>query len=62
MQGARKGLIVNSDDLCVRRHRANARFSGHNGRRYNANPAVRASCKGAKARGRGPKERRAGSR
>ena len=46
MQGAKKGLIVNSTDLCAKRHRANAGFAAHNGRRYSANPAVSASCGG----------------
>ncbi len=48
MQGAKKGLIVNSTDLCKGKHRANAAFSAHNGKRLNAKPLVQASCGGAK--------------
>ena len=47
MQGGQKGLIINSTDLCAVKHRANARFEGHNGKRHQARPAVGASC-GAK--------------
>jgi hypothetical protein len=52
MQGAKKGLIVNSTDLCAASHRADAQFSGHNGKRYEAKPVVGASCgtKGKKHR------------
>jgi len=42
MQGGKKGLIVNSTNLCAKRHRANARFTAHNGRRHAINPVVRA--------------------
>jgi hypothetical protein len=44
MQGGKKGLIVNSRGLCGAPSRANAQFSGHNGRRYEATPVVRADC------------------
>jgi hypothetical protein len=44
MQGAKKGLIVNSTDLCGAPHRANAAFSAHNGKSHRARPAVRARC------------------
>jgi hypothetical protein len=46
MQGAKKGLIVNSTDLCARRHKADALFGGHNGRRREARPVVGAECGG----------------
>jgi hypothetical protein len=53
MQGGRKGLIVNSRNLCVAPSRANAQFSGHNGRRHEAKPVVKADCgKKGKKRGR----------
>ncbi len=48
MQGAKKGLIVNSTDLCKGKHRANAAFSAHNGKRLNAKPLVQASCGGGR--------------
>ncbi|HEY5942030.1 MAG TPA: hypothetical protein VIT89_04125 [Solirubrobacterales bacterium] len=44
MQGAKKGLLVNSTDLCRRTHRANARLVAHNGRVLNARPVLRAGC------------------
>jgi hypothetical protein len=43
MQGAKKGLIVNSTGLCASPHRANAQFEGHNGRRHGSKPVVGAS-------------------
>ena len=51
MQGGKKGLIVNSRNLCARRSRARARFDGQNGRGQDLSPVVRPlSC---------PKHRRA---
>ena len=44
MQGAKKGLIVNSTDLCAKKSRAEARMRGHNGRRLTIRPVVRAQC------------------
>jgi hypothetical protein len=44
MQGGQKGLIVNSRNLCARKSRANARFQGQNGKRYDFHPVVRAGC------------------
>jgi hypothetical protein len=45
MQGGRKGLLVNSRDLCAgKTPKAIARFDGQNGRRYNARVAVRPAC------------------
>ncbi len=44
MQGAKKGLIVNSRNLCGARSRANADFSGQNGRRHRIRPVVGAQC------------------
>ncbi len=43
MQGGRKGLIVNSTDLCRGKHRADAALTAQNGRRDDFRPAVRAS-------------------
>jgi len=51
MQGGRKGLLVNSTDLCAARHRADAAFTAHNGRVYDFRPTVRVHC--LKGRGRG---------
>ncbi len=44
MQGAKKGLIVNSTDLCTRPHRANLHLSAHNGKELSTDPSVRAQC------------------
>jgi hypothetical protein len=48
MQGAKKGLIVNSTNLCAGRHLAVAKLSGQNGKGFEAKPAVGASCGGKK--------------
>ncbi|HXR59899.1 MAG TPA: hypothetical protein VN732_01080 [Solirubrobacterales bacterium] len=45
MQGGRKGLIVNSTDICRRKHRAIADFKGQNGRHRLLRPLVKTSCK-----------------
>jgi hypothetical protein len=50
MQGGRKGLLVNSTDICRGVHRAKAVFIGQNGKRYTTTPKVAAKC-GKKKRG-----------
>ena len=46
MQGGKRGLIVNSRNLCSALSRANVQFSGHNGKEAKANPVMRADgCK-----------------
>jgi hypothetical protein len=45
MQGGRKGLLVNSTDICTGSHRANAIFGGQNGRRSVLHPTLKASCR-----------------
>ena len=49
MQGGKKGLVVNSTNLCRRPHRAAATMDAQNGRRQSAKPLVRPRC---------PKQRR----
>ncbi len=49
MQGGKKGLIVNSRNLCGAISRANVEFSGQNGKQSTANPVMRADCGGGKA-------------
>lgn len=57
MQGGKKGLIVNSRDLCRGRNRASVKLRGHNGRRRILRPVVRATgCKKRRAK----RARRAG--
>jgi hypothetical protein len=43
-QGQKKGLFVNSTNLCKGVHRAKADFTGHNGKIYNTKPALKVKC------------------
>ena len=52
MQGAKKGLIVNSRDLCAAKSRANLKLDGHNGKAAGSRPVVGVRC--------GKKHRRGG--
>jgi hypothetical protein len=45
MQGGKKGLLVNSRDLCKSTSRATAKFTAQNGRRLTLRPVLRNSCK-----------------
>jgi hypothetical protein len=44
MQGGKKGLFVNSTNICSRRYRATVRFIAQNGKAHDFNPTVRAGC------------------
>lgn len=44
MQGSKKGLIVNSRNLCATPARAQVELTGQNGKTHNFNPAVRVNC------------------
>ncbi|HEX5592303.1 MAG TPA: hypothetical protein VFX35_03010 [Solirubrobacterales bacterium] len=44
MQGGKKGLLVNSTDLCAAKHRADANFSAQNGRERDFRPVVQVQC------------------
>jgi uncharacterized repeat protein (TIGR01451 family) len=46
MQGGRKGLVVNSRNLCAATNRADAKFTGQNGKPHDFRPVVRADCGG----------------
>jgi hypothetical protein len=46
MQGAKKGLLVNSENICRKPQRATARFTGQNGKSYDSRPLVANGCKG----------------
>lgn len=48
MQGGKKGLLVNSTNICAKTHRAQVRFVGQNGRVADSNPALGNSCRGKK--------------
>jgi hypothetical protein len=45
MQGGKKGLIVNSRNLCSSTNRALSEFTGQNQRRFISKPVVQPSCK-----------------
>jgi hypothetical protein len=46
MQGGRKGLLVNSTNICQGKHRARVNFTGQNGKRRGFNPLLKAACGG----------------
>lgn len=50
MQGGKKGLIVNSTNICKGKHYAKANLKGQNGRRYEFKPLVKAQCGGKKGK------------
>lgn len=45
MEGGKKGLIVNSTNLCTSTNRATAKFSGQNGKAMTLHPALQVACK-----------------
>jgi hypothetical protein len=45
MKGGKKGLIVNSRNLCERTYRATAKFDGQNGKVHDFNPVMQNDCK-----------------
>jgi uncharacterized repeat protein (TIGR01451 family) len=49
MQGGKKGLLVNSRNICNHTNRATARFSAHSGKTHDFRPVLRDSCKGGKS-------------
>jgi hypothetical protein len=51
MQGGKKGLIVNSENLCKGVRRAMVKFTGQNGKQYDTKPVVKADCKKKGKRG-----------
>jgi hypothetical protein len=68
MQGGKKGLLVNSTNLCRRKNRAISEFTGQNGKLFNTEPVLTVKCggkakkshkKGAKAK-KGKRTSRAG--
>ncbi len=44
MQGGKKGLFVNSTNLCRATHKAIVEFDGQNGKQLDSKPVVRAKC------------------
>jgi hypothetical protein len=51
MQGGKKGLIVNSTNICKGKHKAKVNLKGQNGRIYEFQPVVKAKCGGKKKSG-----------
>jgi hypothetical protein len=57
MQGGKKGLLVNSRNICKHTNRATARFSAQNGKTLDLRPVLKDSCKGGgKKKGKGAKK------
>jgi hypothetical protein len=50
MQGGKKGLLVNSENLCSKEQRAISDFTAQNGKISETTPLVRNDCKGGKAK------------
>jgi len=44
MQGGKKGLLVNSTNLCAQTHRAIAKFTAQSGRRITLRPKMQSAC------------------
>jgi hypothetical protein len=51
MQGGKKGLLVNSTNICKGRHKATIEMTGQNGAEHNFLRAVEPQCKGQKGGG-----------
>ena len=51
MQGGKKGLLVNSRNICSTRGKANVEMEAQNGRRADSNPVLRNGCKKSKKKG-----------
>jgi len=45
VRGGKNGLLVNSTNLCARKYKVIARFTGQNGKHANQRPKLRAPCK-----------------
>jgi hypothetical protein len=55
MQGGRKGLIINSRNLCARKNRATVQMDGQNGKVHDFRPVVRNDCRKRGRKGKGGK-------
>lgn len=45
MLGGKKGLLINSTNICKGKHNAIVAFNGQNGKRYVKNPAIKPQCR-----------------
>jgi hypothetical protein len=59
-QGAKKGLFVNSTNLCKGSHKAEANFTGQNGKEWDIKPEVKATGCGKARKGAKKQKRKAG--
>jgi hypothetical protein len=50
LQGGKKGLLVNSTNLCKGEHRATAKFTAQNGAALVSRPPLQSACKARKAK------------
>jgi hypothetical protein len=57
MQGGKKGLLVNSTDLCKGTNKAIADFTGQNGKKHVFNPALVPDCGKGRKKGKGKAKR-----
>ncbi len=60
MQGGKRGLIVNSANLCKGKHKAISEFTGQNGELSNTKPVVKAKCGKQGKSGKAKKRKRRG--
>jgi hypothetical protein len=58
MKGGKKGLFVNSTNLCKGTHRAESNFTGQNGKEFNTKPELKVKCKGKARKGKAAKQKR----
>jgi hypothetical protein len=49
--GKKRGLLVNSTNLCAKKYKVIARFTGQNGKKANQRPKLRTPCKKHKRKG-----------
>ncbi len=49
LPGGKKGLLVNSRDICERTYRATVKYTAHNGLRYVDHPELKVRCKRKRA-------------
>ncbi len=61
LAGGKKGLFVNSTNLCTKVRKAKANFIGQNGKSFNSKPVLKVKCKGKK-KAKGKKAKRAALR
>jgi hypothetical protein len=57
MQGGKKGLFVNSTNVCRGTHRAKLALDAHNGKSLDSRPALKASCGKSRKRAKRPTAR-----